>query len=69
MADQQTESRRVVVETPTARREVSQSESVRYPERSGVSSAALAAIVYRSSGACGDCDSLRNESESTGQLE
>ena len=45
MAEQQTENRRVVVETPSARREVSHSESVRYPERSGVSGAALAAIV------------------------
>ena len=45
MAEQQTENRRVVVETPNARREVSQSESVRYPEKSGVSGAALAAIV------------------------
>jgi len=45
MAEQQTESRRVVVETPSARREVSHSESVQYPERSGVSGAALAAIV------------------------
>ena len=45
MAEQQTEDRRVVVETPNARREVSHSESVRYPERSGVSGAALAAIV------------------------
>jgi BON domain len=45
MAEQQTENRRVVVETPSARREVSQSESVRYPEKSGVSGAALAAIV------------------------
>lgn len=44
MAEQQTESRRVVVETPSARREV-HSESVQYPERSGVSGAALAAIV------------------------
>ena len=45
MAEQQTESRRVVVETPSARREVSHSESVQYPDRSGVSGAALAAIV------------------------
>lgn len=45
MAEQQTENRRVVVETPSARREVSHSESVRYPERNGVSGAALAAIV------------------------
>lgn len=45
MAEQQTESKRVVVETPNTRREVSHSESVRFPERSGVSGAALAAIV------------------------
>jgi hypothetical protein len=45
MAEQQTENNRVVVETPNARREVSHSESVRYPEKSGVSGAALAAIV------------------------
>lgn len=43
--EQQAESRRVVVETPNARREVVQSESVHYPDRSGVSGAALAAIV------------------------
>jgi len=43
--EQQSESRRVVVETPTARREVVHSEAVRYPERSGVSGAVLAAIV------------------------
>jgi multisubunit Na+/H+ antiporter MnhC subunit len=45
MADQQSESRRVVVETPSARREVVQSESTSYPDRSGISGAALAAIV------------------------
>ncbi len=45
MAEQQSENRRIVVETPNTRREVSHSETVRYPERSGVSSAALAAIV------------------------
>ena len=45
MAEQQTENKRVAVETPDARREVSRSESIRYPERSGVSGAALAAIV------------------------
>jgi uncharacterized integral membrane protein len=45
MAEQQAESRRVVVETPSARREEVHSESVRYPERNGVSGAALAAIV------------------------
>ena len=46
MAEQQHESRRVVVETPNARREVVHSEAVRYPERrGGVSGGALAAIV------------------------
>ena len=43
--EKQAESRRVVVETPNARREVVHSEAVRYPERVGVSAAALAAIV------------------------
>lgn len=43
--EQQAESKRVVVETPNSRREVVNSESVRYPERNGVSSAALAAVV------------------------
>jgi uncharacterized integral membrane protein len=43
--EQQAESRRVVVETPNARREVVHSEEVRYPDRTGVSGAALAAIV------------------------
>ena len=44
--EKQAESRRVVVETPNARREEVHSESVRYPERSGgMSGAALAAIV------------------------
>ena len=45
MANQETEHRRVVVETPAARREEVHSEAVRYPDRSGVSGAALAAIV------------------------
>jgi hypothetical protein len=47
MADEerQAEHSRVVVETPTARREEVHSEAVHYPERSGVSGAALAAIV------------------------
>ena len=45
MAEQQAESRRVVVETPTTRREVVESEATRYPERNGISGAALAAIV------------------------
>src|SRR3979409_1318897 len=43
--EQQAERKRVVVETPNARREVVHSEAVRYPERSGVSGAVLAAIV------------------------
>jgi BON domain len=43
--EQQSESKRVVVETPNSRREVVQSESVHYPDRSGISGAALAAIV------------------------
>jgi hypothetical protein len=45
MAEQQAESRRVVVETPNTRREVVHSEATRYPERNGISGAALAAIV------------------------
>jgi uncharacterized protein HemX len=43
--EQQSEHKRIVVETPNSRREVVQSEAVHYPERSGVSGAALAAIV------------------------
>ena len=43
--EQQAESKRVVVETPNARREVVHSEAIRYPERSGVSGAVLAAVV------------------------
>lgn len=43
--ERQAEHSRVVVETPTARREQVHSEAGRYPERSGVSGAALAAIV------------------------
>ena len=45
MTNQESEHRRIVVETPTARREEVHSEAVHYPERSGVSGAALAAIV------------------------
>jgi hypothetical protein len=45
MAERQAEHSRVVVETPTARREEVHSEAVHYPERSGVSATALAAIV------------------------
>ena len=43
--EQQAESKRVVVETPNSRREVVSSQTVRYPEKSGVSAGALAAIV------------------------
>jgi len=43
--EHQAESRRVVVEAPHTRREEVHSEAVHYPERSGVSGAALAAIV------------------------
>ena len=45
MAERETEHRRIVVETPSAKREVEHTEAVRYPERSGVSGAALAAVV------------------------
>ena len=45
MAEQQSERRRVVVETPTSRREVEHSEAVRYPERSGASGAVMAAVA------------------------
>ena len=47
MAYQEREAQhsRVVVETPRARREEVHTESVHHPERSGVSGAALAAIV------------------------
>src|SRR6266850_5792601 len=45
MAEQQAEHRRIVIDTPSARREEVHSESVRYPDRSGISGAALAAIV------------------------
>ena len=43
--EQQAETKRTVVETPNARREVVHSEAVRYPERSGISGGAVAAIV------------------------
>ena len=43
--EHEAESRRVVVETPNARREEVHSEAVHYPEKSGASGAALAAIV------------------------
>ena len=46
MAERETEHRRIVVETPTSRREVEQTEAVRHhPDRSGISGTALAAIV------------------------
>lgn len=45
MTNQESEHRRIVIETPTARREEVHTEAVHYPERSGVSGAALAAIV------------------------
>ncbi len=45
MANQESEHRRIVVETPTARREEVHTEAVHYPERTGLSGAALAAIV------------------------
>jgi cytoskeletal protein RodZ len=43
--EQQSETKRTVVQTPNARREVVHSEAVRYPERSGLSGGAVAAIV------------------------
>ena len=43
--EQQAETKRTVVDTPNARREVVHSEAVRYPERSGISGAAVTAIV------------------------
>jgi hypothetical protein len=45
MAERESEHRRIVVETPNARREVEHTEAVRYPDRSGISGAAMAAIV------------------------
>src|SRR5688500_7338790 len=45
MAERETEHRRIVVDTPTTHREVERTEAVRHPERSGISGAALAAIV------------------------
>lgn len=45
MAERETEHRRIVVETPTTRREVVQTDAVHHPDRSGISGAALAAIV------------------------
>jgi hypothetical protein len=43
--DEQTRKSRVVVETPTARREVVRTETARVPERSGMSNGAVAALV------------------------
>ena len=45
MAEREAEHRRIVVETPNARREVEHTEAVHYPDRSGISGAAMAAIV------------------------
>ena len=46
MAERETEHRRIVVETPTTHREVERTEAVHHhPDRSGISGAALAAIV------------------------
>lgn len=45
MAERETEHRRIVVETPTTRREVVQTDAVHHPDRSGMSGAAVAAIV------------------------
>lgn len=46
MAERETEHRRIVVETPTARREVERTEAVHHhADRSGISGGALAAIV------------------------
>ena len=46
MAEREAEHKRIVVETPNARREEVYTQAVRHPEeRSGVSGAALAAIV------------------------
>jgi ABC-type lipoprotein release transport system permease subunit len=46
MAEREAEHKRIVVETPNARREEVYTQAARYPEeRSGISGAALAAIV------------------------
>jgi len=45
MAEHEAERRRVVVETPTERREVEHSEAVHYPERTGTSGTLLAAVA------------------------
>jgi hypothetical protein len=43
--DQEARRSRVVVETPTARREMTETEAVRVPERSGISGATVGVIV------------------------
>ncbi len=43
--EEESKRSRVVVETPTARREVTQTESVRGPEREGISGATVGVIV------------------------
>jgi BON domain-containing protein len=43
--DEQTRKSRVVVETPTARREVVRTETARVPERNGISGGLVAALV------------------------
>ena len=43
--EKQAEHRRIVVETPNETREEIHTQAVRYPERTGISGAALAAIV------------------------
>ncbi|HKZ77101.1 MAG TPA: BON domain-containing protein [Pyrinomonadaceae bacterium] len=43
--EQEARKSRVVVETPNSRREVTQSEAVRYPERTGISGATVGVIV------------------------
>jgi hypothetical protein len=45
MAEREAEHKRIVVETPTARREVEHTEAVQYRDRGGISGAAMAAIV------------------------
>lgn len=43
--EQEARKSRVVVETPNSRREVTQSEAVRYPDRTGISGATVGVIV------------------------
>jgi hypothetical protein len=45
MAERETEQRRIVVDTPNARREEVHTEAVQHPDRSGVSGGVLAAVV------------------------